>query len=280
MKLKPFFTYEQQLEALKIKGIIIDEDNSLSFLESVNYYRLSAFLLPFKGHYDGIPFSRIKKIYEFDSKLRSIIFPVIENIEINLRAKISYYFSSKYGVEGYLDDRNFSNRHNHEVFKSHLERCIRENKSSKIVAHHEAKYDGHYPFWVIIEFFSLGMLSYFYSDLLREDKKAIAKILGCISDCKMESWLRCLTDLRNRCAHYSRLYYWNFTSIPLLFKEEKIDFPRTLYPQLLMLKHMVGESRIWRYQFMPQLSLLIQEYSSFIELVHLGIPEGWAMKLM
>ena len=98
-----------------------------------------------------------------------------------------------------------------------------DKRTSLVVTHYERKYDGLYPLWVIVEFFSLGMLSYFYSDLLRDDKKMIARALGCKSDEKLESWLRCLTDLRNRCAHYSRLYYWNFTSIPLLYKEDKVE---------------------------------------------------------
>ena len=32
------------------------------------------------------------------------------------------------------------------------------------------------PLWVLIEFFSMGMLSYFFSDMKRADKKALVKI--------------------------------------------------------------------------------------------------------
>ena len=37
------------------------------------------------------------------------------------------------------------------------------------------KYDGKFPIWLIIEFFSMGMLSYFYEDLQSGDQKYIAK---------------------------------------------------------------------------------------------------------
>ena len=273
MQLKPFFSYEQQLKALQEKGIIIDDPIALEFLKSVNYYRFSAYFLPFKNGNGNISFSRIRRIYEFDCKLRALLFPVIESIEVNLRAKISYIFSGKYGAEGYLDEANFSKRHNHEAFCLHLARCIKENRTSLVVTHHERKYDGHYPFWVIVEFFSLGMLSYFYSDLLRDDKKTIAKALGCKSDEKLESWLRCLTDLRNRCAHYSRLYYWNFTSIPLLYKEDEVENRRSLYAYLIILEHLAGDSDVWNKEFCPQFHALVQEYSEDIDSKHIGLPE-------
>ena len=279
MHLKPFFSYEQQLESLKEKGIFIDDPVALGFLKSVNYYRFSAFILPFKGRYENLLFSRIKRIYEFDCKLRALLFPVIESIEIRLRAVISYVFAEKYGAEGYLKEINFSSKHDHAAFKLHLARCIKDNRTSLVVMHHEKKYDGHYPFWVVVEFFSLGMLSYFYSDLLRDDKKAIAKALGCKSDEKLESWLRCLTDLRNRCAHYSRLYYWNFTSIPLLYKEDNVELRRSLYAYLLMLHHLAGDTEIWEKEFNPNFATLVQEYSEAIVPEHIGLPKDWENSL-
>ena len=124
------------------------------------------------------------------------------------------------------------------------------------------------------------MLSYFYSDLLRDDKKTITKALGCKSDEKLESWLRCLTDLKNRCAHYSRLYYWNFTSIPLLYREDKVEDRRSLYAYLIMLEHLAGDSDVWKKEFLQQFYRLIQEYSEDIDFAHIGLPKDWSMFLM
>ena len=47
MNIKPFFSYEQQIEELQRKGIILNHDECLDFLKDVNYYRLSAYLLSF-----------------------------------------------------------------------------------------------------------------------------------------------------------------------------------------------------------------------------------------
>lgn len=241
MDVKPFFSYEQQIEELQHKGIILDYIDCLNFLKKVNYYRFSAYLLPYKGKTLGLEFSRIKKIYEFDSKLRVLVIPIIiEIIEAKFRSRLAYLFSEKYGAEGYLDSDNFSTKHSHEVFLSQIEKCINDNRQSVVIKHHKEKYEGHYPLWVIIEFFTMGMLSYFYSDMKRGDKKHLVKEMGFSrSDQEIESWLRCLTILRNKCAHYSRLYYSVFPSIPMFKEGLDKERERTLYPQLLMLKYLL-----------------------------------------
>lgn len=280
MELKPFFSYDQQIDELRRKGIIIDSDECLRFLHDVNYYRLSAFFLPYKGNLGGVPFSRIVRLYEFDSKLRALLLPLIEKVEIRFRSRIAYMFSERYGAEGYLEAASFSSRHDHEAFSMHIAKCIRENRQSVIIKHHAEKYDGHYPLWVLIEFFSLGMLSYFFSDMRRADKKALVKGMGYSrSDREIESWLRCLTILRNKCAHYSRLYFAVFTSVPLF--EEGLDpaIVHMLYPQLLMLKNLLQDNAEWR-RFSDSFSCLIDAYSDSIELTHMGLCRDCADNLL
>ena len=107
--------------------------------------------------------------------------------------------------------------------------CIADNKRTLVVKHHNQKYGGKFPLWVLIEFFSMGTLSYLYADLLTPDKKQIASAsFNTSADC-LQSWLRCLTDLRNRCAHYSRLYYWIFSAVPKTPQNAPYTFDRKLF---------------------------------------------------
>lgn len=42
-------TYEEQVEIIKKKGFVVDDDKVCeSFLKQANYYRLSAYFLPFR----------------------------------------------------------------------------------------------------------------------------------------------------------------------------------------------------------------------------------------
>jgi len=91
-------------------------------------------------------------------------------------------------------------------FKSTIKGAVHNHRNTPVVMHHNAKYGGKFPIWVIIDFFSLGNLSYFYADWDIVDKKAFAKKLFGATYPFLDSWMKCITVLRNRCAHYSRLW--------------------------------------------------------------------------
>ena len=166
MEVKEPKTYNEQVQLIREKGFIIsDEKKAVEFLKEANYYRLSAYFLPFKKDDQtfekNIDFIRVCKIYEFDSKMRSILMQAIEDIELYLRTQIAYYFAHKHGALGYLDPQNFSDKHDFQAFKEKIQNCINDNSRTLVVKHHQEKYNGNFPLWVIIEFFSLGMLSFF-----------------------------------------------------------------------------------------------------------------------
>lgn len=47
---KPHLTYQQQLELLKNRGLIVkDEQFAIIKLQHISYYRLSAYFLPFQS---------------------------------------------------------------------------------------------------------------------------------------------------------------------------------------------------------------------------------------
>ncbi len=273
-------TYEEQLEIIKDKGFVVEDDEEcIDFLHMANYYRLSAYFLPFKkenGTYlEGVNFKRVQHIYEFDVKMRAILFGYIEEIELYLRTQISYEMAHKYGALGYLNPDNFSKEHNDEKFRGHLERCIEDNRRSLVVKHHKEKYDGQFPFWVIIEFFSMGMLSYYYADLKMADQKHLARVMYGTNSICLKSWLRCITDLRNMCAHSARLYAWIFTSVPRVDKNTDYQPDRKLFSQIMVLRELYPVKSRWNSKVGAEIAALVDEYSDDISLRHIGFPENW-----
>ena len=69
-----------------------------------------------------------KELYLFNAEFRQILFTQIEKVEINLRCRISNYFCLKYGVLGYKDSNNFSNRKYHTAFLNEISIEINRNK--------------------------------------------------------------------------------------------------------------------------------------------------------
>ena len=167
----------------------------------------------------------------------------------------------------------FDTNHKHEKYVARIENVIQRNRTSPIIQHHQKIYGGHFPIWVIIEFFSVGMLSFTFSDLRRHDRKEIARLFH-TGDNQLASWLRAFTELRNQCAHFARLYYWRFTSVPK--KDRRMEKPvdRTLFSQIYMLKFLHQDAAKWN-GHLQALASLMHCYEAAIDLEHIGFPTNW-----
>ena len=282
-EIKSATTYVEQVEKLRARGCIIsNEAFCCSKLAEINYYRLTAYFLPFKTEDDkyreGTNFLQVYRIYEFDRKLRSILFSALEEIEIYLRSQFAYYHAHGYGPVGYLDAANFSERHDHEKFIANINREIESNKKVPFVKHHIEKYNSVFPIWVISELFTFGMLSYFYGDMKRRDKITLASHLYDTNYKNLDSWLRCCTDLRNICAHYGRLYYRPFSAIPAGLDASETA-KRRLWGAVFAVCALYPNAAKWNSEILPAVQALFEEYKDDINLYHLAFPEDWAQKL-
>lgn len=278
-ELKKPTTYEEQLNILRERGIVIrDEAQCIRILESVNYYRMTAYFLPFKqpdGTYmEGTSFLRMYHLYEFDRRLRGILFSAVEDVEVFLRSQISYFHAHKYGEVGYMDPANFSPRHDAEKFDQRFRAEVRSNRNALFVKHHEDTYGGQYPIWVATELFTFGMLSFFFADLTFADQKTLSKRLYRTTPKNMKSWLRCCTDLRNVCAHYGRLYYRIFSASPAGFDITEAQKSR-LWGAVLALRALHPDKERWNNEVVASVRALFDAFGEDISLFHIAFPEEW-----
>lgn len=65
---------------------ITDYEQAIMILNKINYYKLSAYFLPFRdndGNYkQGTTLLQVYKIYEFDRKLSAFLYGIIQKIEV------------------------------------------------------------------------------------------------------------------------------------------------------------------------------------------------------
>ncbi len=95
-----------------------------------------------------------------------------------------------------------------------LDSKFRKSKED-FAKHFKAKYPGDVPpIWVAVELWDFGTLSHFYSGMKVADRDSIATLYGLASGDILESWLRNLNDVRNFCAHHSRLWNRNMAAQP------------------------------------------------------------------
>lgn len=209
---KPTLTYPQQVSLLESRGIRIqDRPGAEKFLSQVNYYRLSAYCLPFElsrhSFRSGTTFEEIRALYEFDRRLRFLADEALEVIEIAMRTATAHYLAKAYGAFVHEDKRNFYEKFDHAgwVEKVHQEA---ERSKETFISHYRSKYDGFpkLPVWMAVEVMSFGTLSHLYSNMIRDDQKGLASVVGLHSSV-LASWLHTFTYVRNICAHHGRI--WN-----------------------------------------------------------------------
>ena len=165
----------------KCKKMVADprKEDAKNFLENNNYYRLMGYAFQFKKDKDyyipGTKFSTIAGIYNFDKLLRRIILSLIEELEISFKTKLAYFLSHKYGSECYLKKEIFIKNESYLDFKNIIKKNIKQSNSELFVKYHLIKYDGKFPFWVLIEILSFSAISKFFENLNNLDKNHFSK---------------------------------------------------------------------------------------------------------
>lgn len=278
---QPPMSVDEQINNLKALGLQINDENyAKSILNDISYFRLiKAYGLGLKNKnsaYDGtVTFEQIVDLYFFNANFRQILFAEIEQIEVNLRCRISNHFSCKYGVLGYENHDNFSNADYHKEFLISIQDEIERNSKAPFVKNFQENYtDGKIPFYALIELFSFGTLSKFYKNMKSADKKAVATHYG-TGYTYLESWFEHLAFVRNICAHYGRLYNINFPKTPTMYKqytEQGIGNIR-VFASLICMKHLLPNDKHWT-GFIDKISLLFEKYPN-VKIELMGFPENW-----
>ena len=210
---KDFKTLSQQLEILKNKGLIIeDEERAKDILLKENYFFLNGYRHLFmnspsdRTYVTGATFNELYALFLFDRYSRNIFFKNLLIIENRLKSVVSYQLSKKYGYreKDYLNLKNFTNdpekkRRVRDIIDK-MKRQIRINTCRHNATMHYLKNYGYIPLWILVKVLSFGMVSELYSILKEDDKRDVASVLG-ISVKFLEDFLPILSNYRNLCAH-------------------------------------------------------------------------------
>lgn len=287
---KPPFSVNQHIELLKSRGLDIpDEAKAFQHLSNIGYFRFTGYMYHLRDRntrshqfIDGISFDDIIGHYQFDKKLRILIFDYMERIEVALRAKLTDKYSLDHGFYWYVnmdlfDDNRIYDSINTEIkvkFKNPQERFLRafKNKySSESVP----------PSNMAMEILTLGKLSRLYKGLKNnKEKMAIAQDFNLPSTI-LSSWLVYLTNIRNICAHHSRL--WNRTlsaDRPVIPTREKYkfkgdlspDFNTSMYGVIAITDRLLTAINPTN-SFIPKVMELLNQHP--IDPLLMGFPEDW-----
>ncbi len=211
---KPALTIDEQVALLRARGMNGDAATIARHLESVSYYRLSAYWYTFRFGGDdfapGTQFDEVWDRYVFDRALRILVLDALERVEVAVRTRLALSHGHHHGPFGYAVDvgalvpdplarSRFLDRLREEVDRSR----------ERFVEHFHAKYGDahdHLPIWMATEVMTFGTMLSLYKASRPPVRKEVARHFG-VADLVLESWLLALNAVRNLCAHHGRL--WN-----------------------------------------------------------------------
>ncbi|MGP5065019.1 Abi family protein [Psychrobacter celer] len=290
---KPPITFAQQITRLEKKGMFFeDKEAAEAKLASISYYRLSGYWYPFRIRNNqnvvtsqfrgGTNFNKVVSLYQFDRKLRSLVFDAIEYFEVAVRTQFTYQLGHSYGAFAHINRHNFHPKFKHYKWVKKLKSEVKRS-TDDFIRHYENKYNDFpiVPIWMLTEVMSLGSLSHGYEGLKNNnrEKKHIARYFN-LHYKKLENWLHVLTYIRNICAHHSRLWNRALAIKPSTAGDARwssIDLPRNdrIFYILLMLNHLLkatNNADDWSSSIIQLLRPLADKEEWRLAM---GIPESW-----
>ncbi len=216
---KEFKTIEEQIEILKERNLIINEEKAKEiFKDNSYYYLINGYKDLFlnknseeEKYIEGATLEEIFALYKFDSEIRSAFLKYILKIERRMDTYIAYEFSKQYGEQNYLVVSNFNN--NSKITDLKIKSLVADINSNintqrkngnEMLKHYMAQY-GYIPLWVLIRIITFGQISKFYDLMKQQDQNRVAKKFG-IREKELKTYIHNLAIIRNICAHDEKLY--------------------------------------------------------------------------
>lgn len=291
---KRAFSLAEHIEQWQEGGLIVaDHDKASHYLSVINYYRISAYTLPFQvgnpeHHFKpNTSFDDVLDLYRFDRELRLLVLDAIERIEVAIRSHINNYMSIQYGPHWYLDESHFVHSFPHKELLADVEKHC-QRKKEIFVKHYMEKYTEPRlpPGWVVIEILTFGQLSTIYDRLVNaHDQKEIAKKFNTHAEL-LRSWMQSISYIRNICAHHSRLWNRelgnapkipkkpdNWITTPITITDPNIKPSKRLYIMLTIIEFLlqqVNKESTWHIRLFE----LMEKYPN-ISHANMGMPENW-----
>ena len=285
--LKPATTHAQQIAKLQQRGMVISNPQAAEqLLQHIQYYRLSAYWLPFESNHQthtfnaGTTLEQVVQLYQFDRHLRLLLLDAIERIEVSIKSQWAYQLAHHHNPHAHLDASIASSQ---SFYQKNLDKLTEEVERSDetFMTHLLNTYQEPLPaIWAICEVMSLGLLSRWYNNLKPLKTRNAIAILYLLDEETMQSWLHHLSHVRNSCAHHSRLWNREFTITPKMPKNKPYGLKtqlnrgsRHIYNSLVIVLHfmdVIEPQNHWRKRL---LDLLSQHPKILLQ--NMGFPAQW-----
>lgn len=278
-------TPQQLVDKMVDQGLIVtDRGAAANFLQHVGAFRLKGYWFHLQSPHDkrfadGTTFDNIVSRYEFDRKLRALVFEAVERLEVAVRSAMANHLSLRYGPHWYLD---------HKIFKptrewgmgallKKIEDEVGRSKAIFIEKHRHQPGSHYLPHsWAVSECVTFAFWSRTYAIIENNnDRKAISMKFGIEQPEVFESWLHSLSYIRNMVAHHSRILRFPFAIAPQNYKKKSIKISKkNFYAIATVINVMLQGTKLQNSWKSDLLSLFTKHPDINIE-SDLGFSPGW-----
>lgn len=299
---KPYCTPRQLVHKLTLEGLVVsDRAIAEEVIFRENYFRFKAYCIPFfnkntdKFH-TGTTFEDLHGLYCADQKLRDFLIPLLAQLEVRIRATVDNVVTSTTSDPfWHINTDYFKNFSDAERALSKAQQRFNQGQQ-EFVVHYRKRYftNRSYdyrrtpPFWIISEIFTLEQLlsvckslnencPTFSASAGQSKLETAAKPFGIASYSSLMTNLSCILELRNLCAHHSRLWNRNLKN-PAGLKNKhsiKASHPNRLYSHLLMIRLACKAQGISDgiKPFMVNMFATVPVFSR--DMANMGFPSDW-----
>lgn len=309
--MKLFKTIDEQIELLKERNLIIDnDDKTKKYLLTNSYYNIingygKFFQFETNRYLSTSSFEEIICLHYFDKEIKNIMLKSIIQAENHLKYILSYRYSEYYKdiPFSYLKTESYDNNKILDVgfIISRLSTIINKHKNSRYnnsIKHHLTHHND-VPFWVLIDYLTFGELSTLLSNLPTNlinrvaldlvsfiESNNITRTLPFTPE-QLISFTKNINEVRNICAHNNRLIGFKCKSDVIYYDDlhaihniNHTDERRTTYHIFLILKCFLTKTQYGQLHntILKHIGLLDKKLNSIsinAILDKLGFPNDW-----
>ncbi len=164
---------------------------------------------------EGTSLEAVTRLYEFDSRLREVFLRGLFDFETRLRAAIAHVLASRSPLahieEQHLNEKacrqgTYSGSTKFEAWKETYRESLEGAVDEDFIVHHVRTPSQELPVWATVELVSFGKLPFLFDLMRQEDQNRVARRFGVRNGRQFGKWIRALVELRNLCAHGSRIF--------------------------------------------------------------------------
>lgn len=194
-QIKNFKTYDEQIQILKSRNLIVDDvDRAKIILSSASYYEL---INGYKGCFDTnedyqnkYSLEFLNAFYVFDHGFQNILFLQSVFIETSFKTCLSYVISENFGIhqDDYLDIKNFRKIKNkndkeelkkliHKIKYTYKKHFLNPRRKVDQPTLHYLLNKDHIPAWILFKNITFNHAIDLYSYLKPENKLDVIKLI-------------------------------------------------------------------------------------------------------